>query len=339
MRVGIYIRREVDWRNRDALFLGRQVEIVLLPDSGPFRQVRRHDIDTLGPDEAVGEDLFPRPLWVAHHFNQILPLGFFAEIDEDPSVLGRIESSGRVSVPAQARRLAAGVGVPDQRALQHSNQAFLFANLDSLTAAALDPVKVGGQRCECRISPALELGLMAEELQRRAIGKWRSGRARAGLARGMRDVEFIGTPICSWAMLAEGRNRGDDQMGVGSRDGVAGHRNGGAIHGRDVVNENVRIGKETVQAAAVRWILQVQSDALLVGIEVEGKSAHFGVGLPVEEGAAPAGDIAPRRFDLHHLGAKQRQQLGGIRRGDALPAFDNRDPRQGQMRRLRGRAG
>ncbi|HEV3115179.1 MAG TPA: hypothetical protein VGY99_32255 [Candidatus Binataceae bacterium] len=50
------------------------------------------------------------------------------------------------------------------------------------------------------------------------------------------------------------------------------------------MNENVRIGKETVQTAAVRWILQVQGDALLVGIEVEESPLISGSALPSKKG-------------------------------------------------------
>ena len=205
-----------------------------------------------------------------------------------------------------------------QRRLRHRRQAFLLGHLNRLAAAAGDAIEVRRQRGKRGHRAALEIRLMAEELQRRQLREWRRARSGDRHARRMRGVKLIGAVMRATAALAERRDGGDDQPPMLIAQRCAIHRDRVSFGRRNVVDQEVGAHEQIVEAAAVRSVMQIQRHAALVGVEVQKQAAEIRIVRVIEKRAAPAGDVALPRLDLDYVGAQQRERLGGKRRGHPL---------------------
>ncbi|MNL08410.1 hypothetical protein D3C87_1291290 [compost metagenome] len=104
------------------------------------------------------------------------------------------------------------------------------------------------------------------------------------------------------------------------------------LHGsrREVVRHDVGVLDQAQCQGTRLWTFQIQRDAALAGVAVSEVPAAIDAGPPVLERLCFTQRIqAIGAFDLDHVGAKIRKQLGGEGSGSDPGKVDYRDPGQG----------
>ena len=183
--------------------------------------------------------------------------------------------------------------------------AFMHRHVDVLAFAAVEPVVKRYGDAEGAVGRGHAVSDFSRRLQRR-------------LARFAGEIEqvaqrdaghVIGFVIFPWAVLAEGRDRGDDQCRIDRAEILIGQRQ--FLGARRPIGFDDHIGffAEFEQDRPAVGLLDVEGDAALVGVEVKKVQTLFRMRLVIFERRHAARFVAGRRFDFDHVGAHVGKSL------------------------------
>ena len=241
--------------------------------------------------------------------------------DAAVAVGGGVDAPGGGDEVAAALVLDAELGGAGHEGFGHAGVGFDDGEVD-VGALAVDERGVGGGGDGGEgVEAGLVGGLGTAVLERGAVGV----AGEPGLPAGGEHGEFGGGQFGIGAGLAEGGDRGHDQLGA-----VAGERfvaeaefveaaGGGGFD--DDVGGRGQLGEDGAAVAG----FEVEGEAPLRAVEVEEESAGFVVGHVAGPGAEGAGSVAGRGLDLDHVGAEGGEPAAGEGAGDAFGEFDHAD--------------
>ena len=246
-----------------------------------------------GPVARMVDEVVP-----SHQLAQRGPVALGEDVDPEVAVGARVDPE-RVAV-AQPGHLGAGEAVDDGRQGEHVEQRLLGADLDELARAVAAAGREGEQDAE-----------RADGADRAAPARWPGHDRRTTVgsdgqeAAGGQLGQLGRQPAGAWAVEPVGRERGDDEPGMGGEQVVVA---GPHIRRRaegTVVEHDIGVGHQPLEQRCARR----RGD-------VEGQRALLSVEEPVAAGAT--GFVRPvRGLDLDDVGAEHRQQP---------PAVGARDP-------------
>ena len=118
---------------------------------------------------------------------------------------------------------------------------------------------------------------------------------------------MIGFPVLIGAGLPEGGDGNHHQFGIDCFQNVVAEPQ--AVHAAaDVIlDKHVRIGDELFEDFLALGLVQIEGDALFVGVEREIEAAFLGVGDVLGEGAVDAGFVPAGFFHLDDVRAETGQ--------------------------------
>ncbi len=164
---------------------------------------------------------------------------------------------------------------------------------------------------------------------RRAVGL--AGDAH-GAARGLRD-HIEGEVLLVRAPFAEALDLAIDDAGVDGADRVIAKADALDRAGRHVFDHDIGSPRHVLDQRQAAFGFEVDSDRLLVGVELKEIIRIRAARRPGKRGAA--GLAALRVLDLDHLGAEPGQCLGRGRAGLELGQVEHLDPGEAFERRAR----
>src|SRR5712692_10559770 len=315
-------RRHRCERDPPRLYLFVEIEYGLLAD--PFFEETPERLPVIAALQPVRENFLARPLGIAHHVDEVLPLMLLDAAQENPAVFALHRFHWLNRLATQPRRDHSHVRPELEGQFEDARQRLLHRHFDVLTLAVAQLCEHRPHRRYRRMDAALEACLVAEGLERRHFGMLGTAAIEhAGAAR-RPHREFLSAPVAMSSGEPERLDGGHHEPRIQFPETFVVQSDTIHIRRPNVVNQNVGLRNHPLENRETLGPRNVERDAEFVGVEIEKQAALLGMGRVTGKGPTCARTVADTgAFHLDHFGAHIGHQLGRVWRRNHLADFDD----------------